>query len=101
MIVTHKFLFKNLNHKFKHEYYILDKFLNDYLNIINNIKIDNSDNQDNKCFGYFDVSGYLLVLEIKKVNFKIMKENREQIYYRIFNGSHVFWGENQDFEQII
>ncbi len=100
MIVKHKLLFKNLNHKFKREYYILDDCLDEYLKIIQNKYLQRNDS-NKRNFGYFDVSGYLLVLEIKKVDLNILKKNKEQIYYRIFNGSHVFWAEDEDFEQVI
>lgn len=77
------------------KYYINDNKLDDFVESLAKWKTGNSD--PGLHIGLYKMRSILLVLDSAKRNIII---NREQKYYRIYNGEDIFWGEQDDFEEV-
>lgn len=81
-------------------YYIIDETLNKFIDGLTAWKVGDSLNKDMGLGNYvklFKLKKILLVLETTT---KTILNNRNQKYYRIYNGNEIFWGEAEDFEEV-
>jgi hypothetical protein len=81
-------------------YYIIDNTLDKFVEGLTAWKTGDSKQKDLGLGDFvklFKVKKILLVLETTT---KIILNNRNQKYYRIYNGDEIFWGEQEDFEEV-
>lgn len=70
------------------QYYIVDNKLSDYIIALNS--------------EYEDIGSYIKKYDLTRIMFLIDKriekiKNRDQEFYRIFNGNDIFWAESDQF----
>lgn len=77
------------------KFYIIDNKLDEFVESLSKCKTGNSD--PGLYIGLYNMRNILFVLETTKRNIIV---DREQKYYRIYNGEEIFWGEQEDFEEV-
>lgn len=92
-------------------YYIKDNNLDKFIEVLTKWKTGKLKNEfvhgnSSEMSDEYDLGTYIKLFKMNKNLLvidsatKVVLPNREQKYYRIYNGDEIFWGEQEDFEEV-